>query len=363
MKLRADRFQTPPPGRSFFRCWLTVAWLSLAPVVAMHGATLNWTPSTDSAVAGFKIYYGPSSQGYTNSLVVGKVNSTTISGLVAKATYYLVVTALDNVGHESAFSGEISFTVPAPVSSNSGVPANTPSSNVAVKNTPTPTASPVSAPKPPSNPVTTPVAKFRPQNTPASKSPSVTTAPKSNPSLANATTGSPTKSPATPAAIVAKANSNPASMVASVQLPTASAKHSVSAAQPSPQTTVVSEAATALAGKAAAFYAAAAAFDANSDRVLNAPEKDTLIKALVGGTTEIFGSQKQYKFSDDEAPDVVAWMAVLYSQMAAFDLQKDGRLNANEQAALAVALEKGDLALPLFAPLMLSEDPENPMCP
>lgn len=126
---------------------------------------------------------------------------------------------------------------------------------------------------------------------------------------------------------------------------------------------MVSDAATALAGNAAAFYAAAAAFDDNSDCVFSAPEKNTLIKALAGGATEIFGFQKHCKFSDDEAPDVVAWMVVLYSQIAAFDIQKDGWLNATEQAALAVALEKSDLALPLFAPLMFSDDNQGKIQP
>ena len=362
MKPSANRFKTPQPSGNFFCCWLTVVLLSLAPIV-MHGATLNWTPSTDSAVAGFKIYYGPSSRGYTNSLAVGKINSITISGLVAKATYYLVITAFDKAGHESPFSDEISFTVPAPVASNNGVPVTTTSSNVVAKNAPTPTTNPVSSPKPQAAPATTPVAKLQPKNPPASQSQSVAIPPKANPSLSNGTTASPAKRVATPTPTVAKANSNQAGLVAAVQLPLVSAKKVSSASQLPPQKTAVLDAATVLAGNAAALYAAAVSFDDNRDHVLSAPEKNALIKALAGGTTEIFGPKIHCEFSADEAPDVVAWMALLYAQTAAFDAYSVGWLDANEQAALAVALEKGDLALPLFAPLMFSEENQGEIQP
>jgi len=66
-------------------------------------------------VAGYKLYQGGSTGNYTNAIVVGKATSVTVSNLLVGATYLFAVTAYDSSGRESAYSNEISYTVPCPL--------------------------------------------------------------------------------------------------------------------------------------------------------------------------------------------------------------------------------------------------------
>jgi Domain of unknown function (DUF4082)/Abnormal spindle-like microcephaly-assoc'd, ASPM-SPD-2-Hydin len=81
--------------------------------VAMHKATLSWTPST-STVSGYNVYRGTQKGGpYTNStsaLVPGStyIDLTVQSGLI----YYYVVTSVESNGMESVHSSEVSATIP-----------------------------------------------------------------------------------------------------------------------------------------------------------------------------------------------------------------------------------------------------------
>jgi class 3 adenylate cyclase len=81
--------------------------------------TLAWDPSPDASVVAYKVYYGPTSRSYTNSIQVGNVTNASIAGLIAGATYYFGATALDSSGLESDFSNETLFTVPVPVGNQS----------------------------------------------------------------------------------------------------------------------------------------------------------------------------------------------------------------------------------------------------
>lgn len=63
-------------------------------------------------MTGYRLYQGGESQIYTNVVDVGSADTTTIDGLAPDVTYYFAVTAYDATGLESAFSGEISYTVP-----------------------------------------------------------------------------------------------------------------------------------------------------------------------------------------------------------------------------------------------------------
>jgi hypothetical protein len=80
-----------------------------------HTVTLKWDPST-SVVTGYHVYRAGVSGGpYSrlNSSLVGALSypdSTVSSG----ATYYYVVTAVDNAGEESTYSNEIGATIPTP---------------------------------------------------------------------------------------------------------------------------------------------------------------------------------------------------------------------------------------------------------
>jgi hypothetical protein len=84
-----------------------------ATLPASQSISLAWSPSTDTNVVGYNIYYGGASGIYTNEISAGNVTNITISGLVAGATYYFAATAYDSLGNESAFSPEISYLVPA----------------------------------------------------------------------------------------------------------------------------------------------------------------------------------------------------------------------------------------------------------
>src|SRR5947199_1706688 len=75
--------------------------------------TLAWDPSPDPSITGYRLYQGGESQIYTNVIDVGTADTATITGLDPQVTYYFAVTAYDATGLESAFSGEISYTVPA----------------------------------------------------------------------------------------------------------------------------------------------------------------------------------------------------------------------------------------------------------
>ena len=61
-----------------------------------------------------RIYFGPASGAYTNSVAVGNVTNATLTNLKAGAIYYFAATAHDGSGLESAFSNETSYTPPLP---------------------------------------------------------------------------------------------------------------------------------------------------------------------------------------------------------------------------------------------------------
>jgi len=114
------------PVRRRLRCWgstvlllfFSVILVAKLPAQILPGGdplssiTLQWDPSIDPQVVGYKIYYGTTSHNYTDVVVVGNVLTTTISGLQPGVTYYFAATAYDVFGNESDFSNEISRTVP-----------------------------------------------------------------------------------------------------------------------------------------------------------------------------------------------------------------------------------------------------------
>ena len=115
-----------------FRFFLVavVALMQLS-AIASQTATLTWNPSTDTNVAGYKIYYGVASLTYTNSIAVGNVTNTIIGGLADGTTYFFAATTYDASGAESALSNEASYqtggTNANVVPTNSVPPTNAPS--------------------------------------------------------------------------------------------------------------------------------------------------------------------------------------------------------------------------------------------
>ena len=79
-----------------------LAW----PALAAFSVPLAWNPSVDSTVAGYKIYYGTASHVYANSVDVGNVTKSSITGLSKNTTYYFAATTYDIYGNESDFSNE-----------------------------------------------------------------------------------------------------------------------------------------------------------------------------------------------------------------------------------------------------------------
>lgn len=98
--------------------WLGALFISLVlmhlQVKAAGSVTLTWDASTDSTVAGYKIYCGSRSGVYTNVVDVGPAMQATIGGLTPGKTYYFAAKTYSASGVESPFSGEISYSVPWP---------------------------------------------------------------------------------------------------------------------------------------------------------------------------------------------------------------------------------------------------------
>ena len=77
--------------------------------LAVQTAPLSWNPSSDTNVIGYRIYYGPACQSYTNSVTVGNVTNAVITGLADGCTYYFAAKSYDSAGNESEFSNEASI--------------------------------------------------------------------------------------------------------------------------------------------------------------------------------------------------------------------------------------------------------------
>jgi hypothetical protein len=103
-------------------CVLIIALTLLAGLAGTQAASVSmeWTPSSDTNVTGYNIYYGTSSGNYTNEVSVGNVSSATISNLTCGATYYFAATAVDLAGDESGFSNEATFIIPGMLTLSAG---------------------------------------------------------------------------------------------------------------------------------------------------------------------------------------------------------------------------------------------------
>ena len=95
--------------------------LCIIPANSAFAATVNlaWNASVGSNVAGYKMYYGTSSRNYSYNVKVGKYTSCSLSGLQEGKKYYFAATAYNTSNVESAYSSEISYTVPTNSSSGS----------------------------------------------------------------------------------------------------------------------------------------------------------------------------------------------------------------------------------------------------
>jgi hypothetical protein len=91
----------------------TVATSGTGVAGASHSVVLTWNPSTDT-VAGYKVYRATTSGGPYTELGTNLDASASFTDNSANSgmTYYYIVTAVDSLGNESAYSNQVSATVP-----------------------------------------------------------------------------------------------------------------------------------------------------------------------------------------------------------------------------------------------------------
>jgi hypothetical protein len=98
----------------------------------------------------------------------------------------------------------------------------------------------------------------------------------------------------------------------------------------------------ALATHLAEFFPKIAAFDVDKNGKLDDKEKESLRKAIADGTIELPAHTSPH----GEKPNVemmVNHICEVYPQVARYDANHDGVLDETEQAALKSAIEKGEL--------------------
>lgn len=94
----------------------TLASLALAPLApdslrladCGNGTSLlaTWAAGSEPDLAGYKLLWGRTAGGYSDSVVLGRVFSCRIDGLAADSLYHFAVVAFDSAGHESGTSAE-----------------------------------------------------------------------------------------------------------------------------------------------------------------------------------------------------------------------------------------------------------------
>jgi hypothetical protein len=92
------------------------------------------------------------------------------------------------------------------------------------------------------------------------------------------------------------------------------------------------------------FFPGIAAFDMNKDGKLDATEEQALAKAIADGTLQIPAHTPPH--GEKPSPEMlVNHIAEMYAHVAVYDTNHDGQLDATEQAALKAAIEKGEFIL------------------
>ena len=95
-----------------------------------NDAKLRWQANIEPDLEGYNIYCGTQSRSYGPPIAVGNVTEYFYTNLQAGKTYFVAVTAVDNVGNESGYSSEISITIPEPDSATIETPVVAPIANI-----------------------------------------------------------------------------------------------------------------------------------------------------------------------------------------------------------------------------------------
>ena len=110
------------------------------------------------------------------------------------------------------------------------------------------------------------------------------------------------------------------------------------------------------AGQLSTNYAALAVYDVNKDGKLDATEQAAVAQALVDGKLPPPGRPRGRDGGTpptptaDLAQHLAAQMAAVYAALAPYDANKDAQLDTTEQAAVTQALADGTLKLPMGGP-------------
>jgi hypothetical protein len=110
--LKTVKRRSKPLDFELIVCSVSVLLFQL-PVLATQSIVLEWTPSSDTDVVGYRVYSGTASRNYGSPVAVGNTNRTTISGLADGVTYYFAATSIDSEGDESDFSNEAIIVAPS----------------------------------------------------------------------------------------------------------------------------------------------------------------------------------------------------------------------------------------------------------
>jgi len=113
----------------FIVVMLTLLFFISIPLSA-NDIKFRWQANIEQDLEGYNIYCGTQSRSYGPPIPVGNVTEYLYTNLQAGKTYFVAVTALDNVGNESGYSSEITITVPEPGSATTETPAVAPIPNI-----------------------------------------------------------------------------------------------------------------------------------------------------------------------------------------------------------------------------------------
>jgi hypothetical protein len=99
-------------------CTILAGFLCLVQDAFSAEVTMSWDPPTTNTdgtpltdLAGYKVYFGITSQNYSHTMDVGNVTVYTVGNLTEGLVYYFAVTAYDTSGNESEYSNEASKTI------------------------------------------------------------------------------------------------------------------------------------------------------------------------------------------------------------------------------------------------------------
>jgi hypothetical protein len=93
-------------------------------------------------------------------------------------------------------------------------------------------------------------------------------------------------------------------------------------------------------------FADFAAFDVNKDGQFDAAEKESVARALADGRLQL-PAKLQANGAGRIAEPMLTHIGEMYAQFALYDTNRDGALDATEQAAIKSAFEKDELTCPL----------------